>query len=162
MPSKWSDKKDKFPKFIPDLKDNSSQRIMKLRRELDGRTRQEIEREFKALRNERDSLKEALKNNYERLSAHELYLLDWSEEEETPSWKDQEGWSFREQPEPYVSVEDKEAFDRWAEANGWKAFYTINHQTLNANVKPLLEANMPLPDGLGVYMKNKIVLTKPR
>lgn len=162
MASKYAVLKDKFPLMQLDANESSTQRIFKLRRELDGMTRKEVQELFKKLRYERDALKAAESENYERLSAAQMWLLDWADEEDVQSWKDDDGFSYRDQPDVQCYVEDKKAFDDWAEAHGWRELYTINFQTLNAQVKPLLLENAAPPPGVGVYMRRKIVLTKPK
>lgn len=161
---KYDKLKDRFPqlKFDPSNAHEAliHKRLQELLRELPER--KFITERFKTFRAEKEELEERLKAVNVEIKALDAWLGDYLETEQLSTIKDEEGFAFREQVEPYCSVVDKMAFDEWAEKSGWKELYTINHQTLNGNVKALLLENQPVPPGVGVFMKRKIVMTRPR
>jgi hypothetical protein len=164
MPSKYSFLKEKFPKLQLDHGDTADQKIFKKLQQIksEGTGRVEVMSHIKRLRAERDAQEELLKITRAELRAYELWLLEYFEDEQITSLKDDEGYTFRDEPKPYANVTDPAAFNAWAETSGWKDMYTLNFQTLNANVATLLLENEPLPPGVTVWMKNKVVMAKPR
>jgi hypothetical protein len=72
------------------------------------------------------------------------------------------GYNVRVQKEPYVKIEDKEAFREWCLANGYEKEMQLHWQTANGIAKELLLEGEPEPSGTKLYSKPKIVVTKPR
>jgi hypothetical protein len=62
-------------------------------------------------------------------------------------------------PDPYPFVKDQEALTTWVKAKGLESMLTLNWQTLASLVKERLEGkvNEGLPDGVDVFMKDKLV-----
>ncbi len=164
MPSKYSAYKGKFPKQQIEPTDGNSEKIQKALRQLidSGVDRRFVLKQFKELRLERDALKERTTDNGIELKARELWLLEFMEDEQITQLKDDEGFSFSDNPEPYASIRDHSEFEPWAEKEGVKELYTLNHQTLNKVVKDRILNNQPIPPGVDVFMKNKIRMLKPR
>lgn len=164
MASKYAQYKDKFPKLQLDPSDSHDQKVLAKLQELvaSGMERKEVTEKFKEMRFEKEAKEAELKSLGIDLKAHELWMIEFFEDENVTSIRDVEGFTFREQPEPYCTVTDKPTFDQWAEGSGWKDLYTINHNTLNAGVKALIVENQPAPPGVSVWMKNKVVMTKPK
>ena len=72
------------------------------------------------------------------------------------------GHIIRTQVEPYAAVKDKEAYKKWAIANGFESIMTIPWQSTNSITKDRLQEGEAEPDGVEVYARTKVVLTNPR
>lgn len=70
------------------------------------------------------------------------------------------GETVRVTREPQAKVVDKEAFRRWAIANGYESQLQLMWQTTNGIVKERLLAGEPEPPGTEAYSYTKIVLVK--
>jgi hypothetical protein len=62
--------------------------------------------------------------------------------------------------EPLTAVEDKEAFRVWCIDNGYEHQLQLWPSTANAMVKDRLLEGLSTPDGVRVYMRNKILFRR--
>jgi hypothetical protein len=117
---------------------------------------------YKQAREVKDALEEHLKTANLVLEAYNQLIQDQLEVEGASSVKTADGWSVRAQVEPYATVEDHDKFHKWCRDNGMESKLTLPWATMNALVKELLEAGVAEPDGVKVFTKNKLFLSKPR
>ena len=107
-------------------------------------------------------------------AAIEQLIIACYESKGTSFVKLDDGSSVGTQVEPYAAVIDRDANRAWAIANGLGNMLVLPWQTVNAQVKSLLEAGeLELetdPDtgaltapalGVGVYLRDKVVLRQP-
>jgi hypothetical protein len=59
--------------------------------------------------------------------------------------------------EPYASVEDNDKFLEWCIKNGYRRSLTLPWQTRTAIAKDRIESGEPLPDGIKVWSRIKMV-----
>jgi hypothetical protein len=109
-----------------------------------------------------DAIEEVLKAEGLRLDALTALLVERYEDEDTSSIKLSDGGSVRVQIEPYASVEDRAKVRRWCIDNGMEELFTIPWATLNSVTKERLLDGEPEPDGVKIFLKNKVVVTKPK
>lgn len=94
------------------------------------------------------------------LEAISQLLQDQYEAEGTTLLRLDSGASVAVQPEPYAQVVDKDAFRRWAIANGYEESLALPWQTTNSITKERLLAGEACPAGVTAFVKNKLVLRK--
>lgn len=78
------------------------------------------------------------------------------EEDDVTSMKFANGVTLGESVEPLPNVKDRTALTNWIKATGQEELLTINHQTLASITKQALLEGNPVPDGVEVYMKQKL------
>jgi hypothetical protein len=117
---------------------------------------------YKEAREVKDALEEHLKTANLVLEAYNQLIQDQLEVEGASSVKTADGWSVRAQVEPYATVEDHDKFRKWCMENGFEDKLTLPWATMNSLVKEQLEAGEAEPDGVKVFTKSKLFLSKPR
>ena len=95
-----------------------------------------------------------------QLEAHHQMLIDIFDEAGLDSLKLKSGQSVRTQIEPYAAVKDKVVFKEWCHSNGYSDLMTLPWQTTNSITKDRLQEGEPEPDGVEVYARTKVVLSK--
>lgn len=115
---------------------------------------------FRDARQVKEALEEHVKTANLLLEAYNQLLVDQFEVEGSTSLKLEDGASVRMQYEPYATVKDPAAFLIWCRENGYANKLTLPWATTNALVKERLEEGEAEPDGISVYTKTKLVLTK--
>jgi hypothetical protein len=78
------------------------------------------------------------------------------EDEDVTSMKFASGVTLGESVEPLPNVRDRTALISWIKSTGQEELLTINYQTLASITKQALLDGKPLPDGVDVYMKQKL------
>lgn len=58
--------------------------------------------------------------------------------------------------EPYPVVADQQKMLKWVRDNGLESMLTFNYQTMASYVKQCIEGGKPLPDGVDVFLKDKL------
>lgn len=78
------------------------------------------------------------------------------EEDDVTSMKFASGVTLGESVEPLPNVKDRTALVNWIKSTGQEELLTINYQTLASMTKQLLLEGKPIPDGVEVFMKQKL------
>lgn len=109
-------------------------------------------------RDELDKLNEQAKRYGLVVEACTRLFVERFEEQGESNVKFDDGVSLGHSVEPYPFVKDQSALLAWVKAHGLEAMLTLNYQTMASLVKERLEGkvNEPLPDGVDVYMKDKL------
>lgn len=125
---------------------------------------------YAILRTAKDDLKDQLEIIQAQLTAVEQMLVTSYTEDDDPGWglygagpnmvKRQDGSSVAVQIEPAGQVIDKEAFRLWCIANGLENSLQLWPTTMNSIVKERALNMEPIPDGVKVFAKPKIVWRK--
>lgn len=112
------------------------------------------------LREKKAQWEEQLATVQLHLEAHHQMLIDIFDEAGLDSLKLKSGQSVRTQIEPYASVKDKVVFKEWCHTHGYSDLMTLPWQTTNSITKDRLQEGEPEPDGVEVYARTKVVLSK--
>lgn len=78
------------------------------------------------------------------------------EEDDVTSMKFASGVTLGESVEPLPNVKDRTALVNWIKSTGQEELLTINYQTLASMTKQLLLEGKPIPDGVEVFMRQKL------
>lgn len=73
-----------------------------------------------------------------------------------------DGFSVSIHEDPYVKVEDREAFRKWCLENGFESQMTLHPQTAAGVIKAHLRDGRPEPDGCKAFRHREIQFRKPR
>jgi hypothetical protein len=116
--------------------------------------------EYTKLRDEKDDIEEEIKVLNARITAISELMIEKFEGEEISAIRTQAGYLVSSKYDPYASVKDKEAFITWVKENGYENLLTIQWQTMNSITKELLENGMAPPDGVEVFLKPGLRLSR--
>jgi hypothetical protein len=170
MAGKWSYLRDKYPKMPVDANyqqkidavlddDSEENQVVKayglpLRKLSD----EDFKNEYLKRRDELDDLAARQKVLNLEIEAMTRLTVERFENDGTSSVTYDDGVSLGHSVEPYPFVDDQAALLAWVKRNGMEAMLTLNYQTMASLVKERLEGkvNEPLPDGVNVYMKDKL------
>jgi hypothetical protein len=86
-------------------------------------------------------------------------MADRFEEDGKTSTSFVNGGSMRITPDVYPTVADPEKLMAWIKANGLESLLTLNFQTMASMVKQRLTKGESLPDGVDVFLKDKLTLS---
>jgi len=86
-------------------------------------------------------------------------MADRFEEDGKTSTSFTNGGSMRITPDVYPTVSDPNKLLVWIKANNLESVLTLNYQTLASMVKQRLTEGKSLPDGVDVFLKDKLTLT---
>ena len=78
------------------------------------------------------------------------------EEDDVTSMKFANGVTLGESVEPLPNVKDRTALVNWIKSTGQEELLTINYQTLASITKQALLEGKPIPEGVEVFMKQKL------
>ena len=170
MAGKWTYLKEKYPKIPVDaeyqqkvdaiLDDKSEENPTFKRYGLSLRELpdNDFKEEYLKRRDEVDDINARLRVLNLEIEAMTRLTVSRFEEEGTSSVTYDDGVSLGHTVEPYPFVEDPVALLAWIKRKGMEAMLTLNYQTMASLVKERLEGkiNEPLPDGINVYMKDKL------
>lgn len=92
--------------------------------------------------------------------AYYVILIPQMEAEKMESYRMTNGQLLTTWSEPYATVDDVGAFKAWVKKQGLEGSYGIHHSTLNSWVKKLREDGEEDPDGVKVWSKTKLKLSK--
>lgn len=120
----------------------------------------EIAQEYTKLRDTKDDIEEELKDVNSKLTAIVELLNDRFDEDGVDAIRTKTGYLISANPQPYASVKNKEAYLKWARENGYENLLTIMWQSTNSITKELLENGMAPPDGVEVFLKPGLRLTR--
>ena len=135
-------------------------KIQDKKREYDGRSSADLARLYTEARDEKDDLEEELKGVNGRIQAIQELLIESFEADDISAVRTANGYLVSTKYEPYASVKDKETFKKWVIDNGYENLLTLPWQTTNAISKTLLESGEAAPDGVEVYLKPGLRLTR--
>lgn len=103
---------------------------------------------------------ESVARSYElKKDALARLMADRFEEDDKTSTSFTNGGSMRITPDVFPTVSDPDKLRAWIKANGMESVLTLNFQTMTAMVKERLTGGKSLPDGVDVYLKDKLTLT---
>lgn len=170
MAGKWAYLKEKYPKIPVDAEyqqkidavlDDASEDNPTFKRyglPLRELPDNDFKEEYLKRRDELDDINARLKVLNLEIEAMTRLLVARFEDEGTSSVTYDDGVSLGVSPEPYPFVEDPAALLAWIKRKGMEDMLTLNYQTMASLVKERLEGkvNEPLPDGINVYMKDKL------
>jgi len=86
-------------------------------------------------------------------------MADRFEEDGKTSTSFVNGGSMRITPDVYPVVKNQQELLAWVKANNMEAVLTLNYQTMASMVKQRLIEGKSLPDGIDVFLKDKLTLT---
>ena len=121
-----------------------------------------IAQAFTEVRAEKEAAKAALSEATERETALILLMVEQFEIEGISDMGIAGVGKIRVQPEPHAVIFDKEAFRLWCLKNGYEQSMHLAWGTANKDVKEMLIAGQPEPDGVTTFMRPKIVYTKEK
>jgi hypothetical protein len=81
------------------------------------------------------------------------------EEDDKTSTSFTNGGSMRITPDVYPVVKNPGQLLAWVKANGMESVLTLNYQTMQSMVKQRLLEGKPIPDGVDVFLKDKLTIT---
>ena len=120
----------------------------------------ELAKTYTVLRDEKDDLEDELKVINGKIQAIQELLIGRFEDEDISAIRTSNGYLVSSKFDPYASVKDKTALRKWAVANGYEELLTLPWQTTNSIAKTLLETGEAAPDGVEVYLKPGLRLTR--
>jgi hypothetical protein len=126
----------------------------------EGKSSADLAKIYTELRDEKDDLEEELKGINGKIQAIQELLIESFEADDLSAVRTTNGYLVSTKYDPYASVKDKEAFRHWVIANGYENLLTLPWQTTNAISKTLLESGEAAPDGVEVYLKPGLRLTR--
>lgn len=170
MAGKWSYLRDKYPKIpveaeyqqkidaVLDDKSDENPTFQRYGLSLRELPDEDFKNEYLKRRDELDDLAARQKVLNLEVEAMTRLMVSRFEDEGTTSVTYDDGVSLGHSVEPYPFVEDPVALLAWIKRKGMEAMLTLNYQTMASLVKERLEGkvNEPLPDGINVYMKDKL------
>lgn len=86
-------------------------------------------------------------------------LADRFEEDNKYSTTFTNGGGVRITPDVYPVVKDPQSLLAWIKANNMEEMLTLNYQTMQSMVKQRLQDGKSLPEGVEVFLKDKLTLT---
>lgn len=126
---------------------------------------------YEATRNDRDLLNVQVKRLNLRVMILEQ-LMDDSQERGASGWgeygttegtvKLASGTKATISHEPLAQVKDRDAVRAWAVASGFERSLNLAHGTLNSEVKKLLARGLPAPDGVSLWVRTKVSLSRAK
>jgi len=120
----------------------------------------DLAKAYTELRDDKDDLEEELKGINGKIQALQELLIESFEADDLSAVRTTNGYLVSTKYDPYASVKDKEAFRHWVIENGYENLLTLPWQTTNAISKTLLESGEAPPDGVEVYLKPGLRLTR--
>jgi len=120
----------------------------------------ELAKKYTELRDSKDDLEEELKVINGTIQAIQELLVGRFEDEDISAIRTSNGYLVSAKFDPYASVKNKEALRKWAVDNGYENLLTLPWQTTNSISKTLLESGEAPPDGVEVYLKPGLRLTR--
>jgi len=154
-----------LPKFPSELSEGWASRqreIDEAKAKITDRTPSTLLALYAALRSEVDRLESEKKEMGIQLEAASSLLLGAYEGEGITSLRVAGIGSVRTEPGPYAHITDKPKFHQWCLENGFGLQMQLPWQTMNNVAKERLLANQEPPEGVTVYLKDKLVLTRDR
>lgn len=99
----------------------------------------------------------------EYTAVSEVLLDKWKEKQTTGCRRDDIGMLSRSD-EVYARIANMREFKEWAAANGLANMVqeTVNAQSLSSTVKQLMLDGEEIPEGISVFTKSKVKVTKPK
>lgn len=119
-----------------------------------------LARLYSAKRLEKEAVEEVLYDANLELTALEQLLSDQYENEDTTSIRLDDGPSVAVRLEPYAQVVDRAAYYNWCVEQGLQSQMQLPWATTNSMAKEALVNGEPLPPGVSIYAKTKVVVTK--
>lgn len=119
-------------------------------------------RELRALKDRKEALAEQEKEVNKAIDALSIKLADALESAGVDSFKVKDVGSIRIEEVHRPNVADKTAFLAWLDARGAgeSAPRQVHHQRLVSLVKELLDANLPLPDGVTDFVQKRAAIRR--
>lgn len=126
----------------------------------DGRLRDVPNAELAKIFTQAKAQKEILEGQLADVNLHiEAYtklFVDRFDEDGVSKMTFDDGTTISINPEPYPTVKDREALLKWVRANGMEELLTLQYQTMAKIVKEAIEGGQALPDGVEVFLKDKL------
>lgn len=118
----------------------------------------QVNKMYVAARDRKDKLVDELKSTELEIEALTRMFVERFEDAGESSKTFEDGVSISVTVEPYPFVADQGKLLSWVRQEGLEALLTLNYSTMASLVKERLEGkvNKPLPDGVDVYMKDKL------
>jgi hypothetical protein len=122
-----------------------------------------LSNQFRELRQRKKDLAKQLSDLNVIIEAHTQILVEQFEVEGVSSMRfsldADDKRLIRVQSEPYAQVTDRDVHRKWAIDNGLERSLMLPWQTTNALAKERLLAGEPEPDGVTVFVKDKIIMS---
>ena len=156
--------KDKFghlPRYVETGEEGKArQKVNAAKDQYKLLTSTELAAEYTKFRDEKDDIEEELKTLNSKITAITELIIEKFEGDEISAVRTEAGYLVSTKYDPYASVKDKEAFIAWVKKEGYENLLTIQWQTMNSITKELLENGMAAPDGVEVFLKPGLRLTR--
>jgi hypothetical protein len=148
-----------LPRFV-EVDNPYRKKIVDQKAEYAGKSSADLAKLYTELRDDKDDLEEELKGINGKIQALQELLIESFEADDLSAVRTTNGYLVSTKYDPYASVKDKEAFRHWVIENGYENLLTLPWQTTNAISKTLLESGEAPPDGVEVYLKPGLRLTR--
>jgi len=148
-----------LPRFV-EVDNPYRKKIVDQKAEYAGKSSADLAKLYTELRDDKDDLEEELKGINGKIQALQELLIESFEADDLSAVRTTNGYLVSTKYDPYASVKDKEAFRHWVIENGYENLLTLPWQTTNAISKTLLESGEAAPDGVEVYLKPGLRLTR--
>ena len=108
------------------------------------------------MKNHKDEIEEKLSDVNQELEALSQLLIDKMEDEDMHSFKAEDGTTIFQKTAVYPKVVDKEVAFAWIKKNKQEHLLSIQHMSLKAFCKDLLEQGNELPGGVECFLKTTV------
>lgn len=136
--------------------------IEELKREVNCDDPAEVARKYAELRREEEQIDGQHKAINLKVEAAERVVARLFPEKEISSIDLDGIGKVSHSQEPVGNVDDRIKFRLWCEDNGHRDELTLHWQTMNSIVKTMMEGGQPLPDGVTVYVRDKVSFSKAK
>lgn len=134
--------------------------VIRAKEEFQERSPGALARAYEEAKAAKASAEEAVKAVNVRIRALEDLLYNAYEEAGITSLKLESGRTVSVNPEPYVTVLDRDAVREWAKENGHERDLNFNANTLSAIVKSRALNRESLPPGVELKVWSRVGITK--
>ena len=158
---KWAAFKGKFQKYRDPKQDSTFfERVATVKKEIEQVDNAELGRVAGHLKKRKEVLEKEVKQLNIEIEAVQMILTERFENLGLQSLKLANGALLYLNDEPYSSVKDREALVKWLKENDMEEMLTPQWQSLNAMVKERLLADLPIPNGVEIFMKTTVNMRK--
>jgi hypothetical protein len=131
-------------------------------RPLNSLTKVDLAHELALDKAAKEDLENLVKARNLRIEAIQQLMNVQLEDEGVTSFKLPDGRTFFQKQDVYVSVDNKEEFYSWLEANpSFDDLWSVNYQTASSLVKSRIQDGVEVPPGIKVFVKETIQIRRP-
>ena len=156
---KWAHLKNKLPP-LPDSDPKHKELVELAKGVYRAKPLAELLKSYCAYREKKDELKVILSALQISVDAHEALIIEHYDAQAISKMTLETGETISTSPEPYAQVIDKKAMVEWAKSHGLGSALTLPWQTLNSELKALLENGQPAQSGVTAFIRTKVLFRK--